>query len=102
VLGQTETVFQGAFGVAEGGFDQDVAQGGDFRGGLRQGSDAEDIAQHDADVFAALEAGEQQRAVALEGTGAEAGEGFGKIFAGETAVEVLVAEEGLQEVGIAD
>jgi hypothetical protein len=102
VLGQTEAVFHGALSFAEGVLDQNVTESRDFASGFRQGSNAENVAKHNADVLAALEAAQQQRNITLERARTKAGQRFRKFLVGKTAVQLLLAEEGLQQIGITD
>ena len=93
---------QVGFGLAQRFLDQYVRQSRNFRGRLRQRSNLQHIAQHDADVFPALETGQHYRAVRLKRPGAEARQSFVKLLAGEAAVEILLAQKRGQQVGILD
>src|SRR5579872_2044164 len=102
MLRRTVTALEIALSFAQGLFQENVGEGGDFGSSFSEGSDLQRIAQEDADVLATLETREQERDVSLEAAGTEASEVFLKLLAGKTLIEIFIAQKSLQEVGIAD
>ena len=100
VLRRIETAQQAGVCVPQGMFDQDIGQRGNLGRGFGQGSDFQHIPQHDTEVFAALETSQENGDVGFERTGAEAGERFMELLTGEASVQISVAQEGLQNIGI--
>ena len=56
MLRHPEAMLHNAFSFSKRVLDQHIAEGGDLGRGFSQRGDAEYVAQHNADVFAALEA----------------------------------------------
>ena len=72
------------------------------RRSLGEGRNAEHIAQHDADVFAALEACQQRGGIGFKGARTHAGEALLEFFARVSAIELALAHESMKEIGIMD
>ncbi len=79
-LRQSVIVFEFLFADAQRGIEQNVGKLRKFEGGVGQRGDAENIAQSDAQIFAALEAREDQRGRKIKRSGGEAREFFVQIF----------------------
>ena len=88
------------FGIPQCVVDKHIGQRGDFSGSFRQRRQFQYVPQHDADVFPALEAGEDKSAIGFERTGAKAGQTFIKLFAGETLVKISLAQKRGKQIGI--
>ena len=101
-LWRAKAVLELRFRLAQRFLDEHVGQGGDLGCGLGQSCDAQHIAQHDADVLAPLEAGQQRGSVGFQRARAHAGEALLKLFARMGAIQVALAHEGVEEVGIVD
>ena len=102
VLRRIETAQQTRVGLPQSLFDQDIGKGGNLGCGFGQRGDFQHVPQHDAEVFAALETGQENGDVGFEGSGAEAGERFMELLAGEAAIEIPLAQEGCENIGVAE
>src|SRR6266700_346125 len=98
MLRKAEAALHGALGFAQSFLNQNVAEGSNFRRGLRQRSNPEHVTQHDAHIFSTFKARKEQGIVLFEGTRAEPSQAFGKFFVREAAVELLLAKEGVKQV----
>ena len=102
LLRRAIAVLQLGMDFAQSFFDQHIRQSGNLGRRFRQGGHSQHIAQHDADVLALLETCQQYRRIGFERARAHAGEALLKFFARMGAVQALVADEALKQIGVVD
>ena len=98
--GSTVAAAHGGTGKLERGFNQYVAERGNFCRDLGQSRNAQHVAQHDADVLALLESRQAHGRLRFRGAAAKAPQPLAVIIASERAVQRLGAGEAGQQIGI--
>ena len=88
--------------LAQGLLDQHIGQSRDFRRRLSQGRDFQNIAQHDADILAPLEACQGERNIVVQRARPKASQALVKFFLGKAAVKIFLSQKRRQQVGILD